>query len=85
MANIVIYTTEVCPYCQRAKQLLKTKGAEYTEIRVDQDATQKEQMISRSGRRSVPQIFINDLHIGGFDDLAALEQQGKLAILLSQA
>ena len=83
MPNIIIYTTATCPYCDNAKQLFKRKGASYIEIRVDQDATLKDEMIQRSGRRSVPQIFINDQHIGGFDDLAALEKAGKLDSLLS--
>ncbi len=83
MPNIMIYTTAICPYCDNAKQLLKHKGASYTEIRVDQNSTWKDEMIQRSGRRSVPQIFINDQHIGGFDDLAALEKAGKLDSLLS--
>lgn len=84
MANVIIYTTEICPYCQQAKQLLKAKNVVYTEIRIDQDPALKEQMIARSGRRSVPQIFINDQSIGGFDDMATLEKAGKLDILLSQ-
>jgi glutaredoxin 3 len=83
MANIIIYTTAVCPYCVRAKQLLTAKGASYQEIRVDQDVALKEEMIAKSGRRTVPQIFINGQSIGGFDDLAALEKAGQLDILLT--
>ena len=71
MKNTLIYTTATCPYCVRAKQLLKEKGLDYTEIRVDLDDAEREKMISRSGRRTVPQIFIDDQHIGGFDDLYA--------------
>ncbi len=85
MTQVVIYTTEVCPYCQMAKQLLTAKGVAYQEVRVDQDAAIKDAMIAKSGRRTVPQIFINDQSIGGFDDLAALEKAGKLDVLLGQA
>lgn len=84
MAKIVIYTTEYCTYCVTAKQLLDQKGAKYTEIRVDTDAAKKEEMMARSGRRTVPQIFINDQHIGGADDLMALNAAGKLDALLKQ-
>lgn len=82
MANIIIYTTDYCPYCVTAKNLLTQKGATYTEIRVDQDPIKKEEMITRSGRRTVPQIFINEQHIGGCDDLMALNAAGKLDPLL---
>ena len=71
MKNVLIYTTASCPYCIHAKQLLQEKGLAYSEIRVDLDDTEREKMITRSGRRTVPQIFINDQHIGGFDDLYA--------------
>ena len=82
MANIIIYSSENCPYCVRAKQLLQQKGANYTEIRVDLDDAKREEMMARSGRRTVPQIFINEQHIGGFDDLAALNSAGKLDPML---
>jgi glutaredoxin 3 len=82
MPKIEIYTTEVCPYCVRAKQLFKQKNKSFTEIRVDEDDSKREEMIKRSGRRSVPQIFINDKHIGGCDDLYALDAQHKLDDLL---
>jgi glutaredoxin 3 len=83
MAKIEIYSTQVCPYCIRAKDLLKRKGVEYTEIYVDQDDTLRQAMMDRAGgRRSVPQIFINDQHIGGCDDLYALDQAHKLDPLL---
>ena len=71
MKNVLIYTTASCPYCIHAKQLLQEKGLAYSEIRVDLDDTEREKMITRSGRRTVPQIFINNQHIGGFDDLYA--------------
>jgi len=82
MPKIEIYTTAICPYCDRAKQLLKSKNAAYIEIRVDIDDAKREEMVTRSGRRSVPQIFIDNKHIGGSDELYALEQAGKLDELL---
>lgn len=82
MPKIEVYTTAICPYCDRAKQLLKSKNAPYIEIRVDQDDKKREEMMTRSQRRTVPQIFIDDKHIGGCDDLYALEKAGKLDKLL---
>jgi len=84
MAKVVIYTTAVCPYCVNAKQLLAQKGVEYTEVRVDLDPVKREEMMKLSGRRTVPQIFINDESIGGFDDLSALAMAGKLDALLAK-
>lgn len=81
-ANIIIYSTTYCPYCVRAKELLKRKGATFTEILVDEDDKKREEMVTKSNRMTVPQIFINDQHIGGCDDLYALEQAGKLTPLL---
>ena len=84
MAKIEIYTTHVCPYCARAKQLLKGKGAAFTEIFVDEDPSVRDAMVERAnGRRTVPQIFIDDRHIGGFDDLYALDRKGGLDPLLA--
>jgi len=84
MAKVVIYSSENCSYCQRAKQFLTQKGVPYTEIRVDLDPHKREEMLARSnGRRTVPQIFINDQHIGGCDDLLALARDGKLDNLLT--
>lgn len=84
MAKVEIYTTQVCPYCVRAKNLLNSKGVEYTEIFVDRDDSARDKMIERAGGfRTVPQIFINDKRIGGSDDLYALESQGKLDPLLN--
>jgi glutaredoxin 3 len=80
--NILIYSTLFCPYCNAAKQLLKAKGLDYQEIRVDQDRQQRVIMMEKSGRTSVPQIFINDLHIGGFDDINALNRSGELDKIL---
>jgi glutaredoxin 3 len=80
---ITMYTTEVCPYCLRAKALLKARGVNaIEEIRVDRDPTARTTMIERTGRRTVPQIFIGDAHIGGCDDLMALDQRGGLLPLL---
>jgi glutaredoxin 3 len=84
MANIEIYSTGSCPYCVAAKNLLKSKGLEWSEVRVDSDLAQRETMLARSGgRRTVPQIFINDQHVGGYDDLVAADRSGKLAQLLA--
>lgn len=78
MVHIDIYTKATCPYCLRAKKLLISKGAVFTEIPIDTDDTLREEMIARSGRRTVPQIFINQQHIGGCDDLYALDNRGTL-------
>lgn len=81
--KVEIYSTQTCPYCVRAKDLLKRKGLSYEEIMVDSDETLRVKMMERaSGRRTVPQIFINDQHIGGCDDLYALDHAGKLDELL---
>ncbi len=83
MANVIIYTKSHCPYCVKAKQLLDSKHVSYTEISIESDEEQRDKMIKLSGRRTVPQIFINDQPIGGFDDIAALEKAGKLDLLLN--
>lgn len=83
MAKVVVYSKDYCPYCRMAKELLTAKNVAFTEIRVDQDAAQLEKMIQMSQRRTVPQIFINDKPIGGYDDLAALLKSGKLDALLN--
>jgi glutaredoxin 3 len=85
MPEILIYTTNICPYCVMAKRLLDKKGATYIEIKVDSKTGLREEMMRKTKRRTVPQIFIGDLHVGGFDDLYALEQQKKLDILLGFA
>ncbi|MDL2338201.1 MAG: glutaredoxin 3 [Pseudomonadota bacterium] len=83
-AVVTMYTTEVCPYCLRAKALLKERGVtSIDEVRVDLDATARAAMVDRTGRRTVPQIFIGDRHIGGCDDLVALDQRGGLLPLIS--
>lgn len=85
MAKIVMYTTEVCPYCVRAKQLLGNKGVtEIEEIRVDLQPDLRMEMMEKTGRRTVPQIYIDDRHIGGYDDLAALNHAGELDKLLAK-
>lgn len=81
---IVMYTTATCPYCIRAKVLLDKKGAAYEEVRVDLDPQALSTMMEKSGRRTVPQIFIGDFHVGGCDDLYQLDQDGKLDALLNQ-
>ncbi|MCW5731428.1 MAG: glutaredoxin 3 [Alphaproteobacteria bacterium] len=84
MAKVEIYTTMMCPYCARAKNLLGEKGVAYDEIDVSFDAALREQMTARAGgRRTVPQIFIGETHVGGCDDLFALERAGRLDPLLS--
>jgi len=84
MAKIEIYTKQHCPYCVRVKALLDSKGAKYQEFEVDKNAEQFQIMLQRApGRRTVPQIFINDKHIGGCDDLFACDQQGELDKLLA--
>jgi glutaredoxin 3 len=84
MAKIEIYTTPWCGYCARAKALLESKGAAYDETDVMEDAVKRTEMRERSRRTTVPQIFINGQHIGGSDELAALEQAGRLDALLAQ-
>ncbi|TDR73504.1 glutaredoxin 3 [Paludibacterium purpuratum] len=85
MNPVVMYTTAVCPYCQRAKMLLASKGvADIQEIRVDLDAAEREKMMAITGRRTVPQIFIGETHVGGCDDLVALNNAGKLDVLLGK-
>lgn len=84
MSKVRMYTTQVCPYCIRAKALLKQRGVQQIEeIRVDLDPTQRDAMIAATGRRTVPQIFIGDFHVGGCDDLMALDSQGRLSALLA--
>ena len=84
MAKVVIYTTTICPYCVRAKMLFQRKGVSYEEIDVSRDNDLRLQLMQQTKQRTVPQIFINDQHIGGCDDLYALERQGALDPLLAQ-
>lgn len=83
MLEIVIYSKDYCPYCVKAKNLLKQKGQTFREIDITHDEKLQQEVVTRSGgRRTVPQIFIGDTHVGGFDDLAALDKAGKLDVLL---
>lgn len=82
MPQVLMYTTMICPYCTRAKHLLQRKGVDFEEIRVDHDHDQMQRMMQLSRRHTVPQIFIGDLHVGGFDDLARLDARGELDPLL---
>jgi glutaredoxin 3 len=83
MKKVTIYTKETCPYCVMAKNLLKQKGvSEFEEIRIDLDPEVRQKMIDMTGRMTVPQIYIGDTHVGGFDDLSALNKGGKLDELL---
>jgi glutaredoxin 3 len=83
MPAVKMYTTQVCPYCQRAKALLQQRGvAQIEEIRVDLNPAERDTMVQITGRRTVPQIFIGDTHVGGCDDLVALDQRGGLLALL---
>lgn len=82
-AHVVMYSTGVCPFCQRAEALLKARGvADVEKVRVDLEPERRDEMVTRTGRRTVPQIFIGDTHVGGFDDLSALDRDGKLTKLL---
>ena len=86
MQRVRIYTTPICPYCVRAKQLLKKKGAEIEEVDVFADGDARAEMEAKSrGRKTVPQIFVGETHVGGYDDLYALDQAGKLDPLLTGA
>lgn len=82
MAEVIIYSTAYCPYCISAKELLVKKNTSFTDLRIDLHPELREEMINKSNRHTVPQIFINSQHIGGCDDLYALEQQGTLDQLL---
>ncbi|MDR3410964.1 MAG: glutaredoxin 3 [Formivibrio sp.] len=85
MAHIIMYSTGICPYCIRAERLLNQKGiTDIEKIRVDLDPSRRGEMIEKTQRRTVPQIFIDGLHVGGFDDLAALDHAGKLDPLLGR-
>lgn len=84
MAKVLMYSTGVCPYCVRAEQLLRAKGVNDIEkIRVDLDPDRRIEMMEKTGRRTVPQIYIGETHVGGYDDLAALDHEGKLDSLLA--
>lgn len=83
MPQVTMYSTQVCPYCVMAEKLLQKKGVNHLQkILIDVDATQRDEMMSRTGRRTVPQIFIGERHVGGYDDLVALDRAGELDGLL---
>lgn len=84
MAKVVVYTTQICPYCVRAKMLLQRKGVAYEEVDVSHDHDARMALVQRTGQRTVPQIFINDRPIGGSDELHALERSGQLDALLAE-
>ena len=85
MTPVKMYTTQVCPYCLRAKALLKQRGVDaIEEVRIDLDPVERTRMMELTGRRTVPQIFIGDTHVGGCDDLIALDQRGELLPLLGR-
>ncbi|RBP81070.1 glutaredoxin 3 [Marinomonas rhizomae] len=84
MATVTIYSSDYCPFCVRAKQLLTAKNAAFNEIRVDGERELRQEMMQKSGRHTVPQIWIGEKHVGGCDDLYALEREQKLDALLSQ-
>jgi glutaredoxin 3 len=84
MNKVVMYTTGYCPFCTRAEMLLTQRGVTTIEkIRIDEDTAQRALMMERTGRRTVPQIYIGETHVGGFDDLSALDKEGKLLPLLN--
>ena len=85
MPKVQIYTTAICPYCVRAKSLLERKGIGYEELRIEGSRDLMREMLERSKRRTVPQIFIDDYHVGGYDDMAALDVEGRLDPLLGLA
>ncbi|MBD9469337.1 glutaredoxin 3 [Pseudoxanthomonas sp. PXM01] len=81
--EITIYSTAICPYCVAAKNFLKSRGQAWTEVRIDLDPAEREKMIAKAKRTSVPQIFVGDVHVGGYDDMIALHRAGKLEPLLA--
>ncbi len=82
---ITLYSTAICPYCVAAKNFLKSKGLQWQEVRIDTDPVQRERMQQRTRRTSVPQIFVGDTHVGGYDDMMALHRAGKFEPLLQPA
>ena len=86
MQHVLMYSSTVCPYCMRAEMLLKQRGVtEIEKILIDRDQSIRDAMMARTGRRTVPQIYIGETHVGGFDDLSALDREGKLLPLLNPA
>jgi glutaredoxin 3 len=85
MPRVTMYCTAVCPYCVAAERLLRHKGVEIDKIRVDMEPSRRAEMMQRTGRRTVPQIYVGEQHVGGYDDLAALDHEGRLDALLGEA
>jgi glutaredoxin 3 len=85
VSNVIIYSTAICPYCVAAKNFLKSRGATYSEVRIDTDPVARAEMMEKTKRSSVPQIFINGAHVGGYDDMVALDRAGELKPLLEAA
>jgi glutaredoxin 3 len=83
--KVLMYTTAMCPYCQMAERLLRAKGVDVEKVRVDLEPARRVEMMEKTGRRTVPQIYVGDTHVGGYDDLAALDRAGKLDPLLGSA
>lgn len=84
MAHVLMYSTQVCPFCRMAEKLLASKGvSEIEKVLIDTDQVRRDEMLTRTGRRTVPQIYIGETHVGGFDDLSALDKAGKLDSLLN--
>jgi glutaredoxin 3 len=83
MAKVLMYSTGVCPFCLMAERLLRAKGADIEKVRVDLEPERRQEMMTRTGRRTVPQIYVGDRHVGGYDDLAALDRAGGLDPLLT--
>jgi glutaredoxin 3 len=83
LPQITIYSTAVCPYCVMAKTFLKNKGYDWVDIRIDTNPAEREKMVALARRTSVPQIFVGDVHVGGYDDMIALHREGKLEPLLA--
>ncbi len=84
MARVIMYTSGFCPYCKMAESLLRAKGVEHIEkIRIDLEPAQRAEMMDKTGRRTVPQIYIGEKHVGGYEDLAQLDRMGELSVLLA--
>jgi glutaredoxin 3 len=83
MMKATIYSSAICPYCVAAKNYLRNKGVDYEEVRIDLDPVRREEMLARARRTSVPQIFFEDVHVGGYDDLVAADRSGRLARILA--
>ncbi len=84
MAKVTMYSTGVCPYCQMAERLLTAKGVTIEKVRIDLQPDRRAEMMEKTGRRTVPQIYVGDTHVGGYDDLSALDRAGKLDELLNR-